>query len=131
MAGVPPRTGDAGRRPPSRPEPTDRAVALYHRVYPEESFEVAARVLWDLVRRAEQDHPGTPRTLYLDIEGHRNDQGGYDSDMFELQQNFLLGFLLPFLTEAHLPLGLSVRNPRAQRGDLPDELMITPAGAEE
>jgi hypothetical protein len=105
-------------------EPTDKGIAIYHVVYREEGFEQAARMLFELVRRAEQTHPGKPRMLFLDIEGHRNEKGGYDHDMLELQTDFILGFLMPFLTEASMPLPGHVKNSKPQRSDLPDELNI-------
>ena len=43
--------------------------------------------------------------------------------MFELQKDFLLGFLMPFLAELHTPL-IHVENRKAQRTDLPEELHI-------
>ena len=43
--------------------------------------------------------------------------------MFELQKEFLIGYLLQFLTEVRVPLA-HVRNPKPQLEDLPDELHI-------
>ena len=50
-------------------------VALYHRVMR------WAKDLVSLVYAAEKKEPGKPRTLYLDIDGHRNAQGRFDADM--------------------------------------------------
>ena len=66
------------------------------------------------------------RRLYLDIEGPRNEQGGYDRDRLELQQDVILGFLLPFVSAVHIPLGLHVENPHPQQDDVPGELVIQP-----
>ena len=63
----------------------------------------------------------------MDIEGHRNDEGGYNRDMFELQRDFLLGFLMPYLTECSVPLIGKVRNRSPQRNDVPERLEIRPA----
>lgn len=98
-------------------------VALYHRVLRRENFEKAAKDLVSLVYAAEKKEPGKPRTLYLDIDGHRNAQGEFDADMLELQEEFGLRFLLPFLTEVHFPL-ISTRNKNPQRNDVPDRLEI-------
>lgn len=46
-----------------------------------ENFEKAAKDLVSLVYAAEKKEPGKPRTLYLDIDGHRNAQGRFDADM--------------------------------------------------
>ena len=109
---------------------TDTAAALYHVVHPDEGLETAAGMLLELVRESERLYPGKPRTLFLDIEGHRNKESGFDHDMFELQQNFIVGFLMPFLSEARPPL-VAVKNPGPQRDDIPDELSIMPAQGSE
>ncbi len=101
-------------------------VALYHRVMRRENFEKAAKDLVSLVYAAEKKEPGKPRTLYLDIDGHRNAQGRFDADMLELQKGFGLRFLLPFLTEVHFPL-ISDRNKNPQRNDVPERLEISHA----
>lgn len=98
-------------------------VALYHRIYARESFEKAAQDLFEMIQRTAKQFPGRPRTLYLDIDGHRNSKGGFDTDMFELQSNFLPQILAPFLTEMHIPLG-AFQNSKPQRDDLPDRLDI-------
>jgi hypothetical protein len=107
--------------------PAAKAIGLYHAVYSNEGFNEAATALFDLVREAEQRSPGQRRILYLDIDGHRNDKGGYDLDMHELQTHFVVEFLMPFLAEVHLPIGLHVVNPEPQRDDVPDTLEIKPA----
>lgn len=101
----------------------EKGIAIYHRVMRRENFEKAAKDLVALVHTAEKKNPGKPRTLYLNIDGHRNEEGGFDADMLELQKEFGLGFLLQFLTEAHFPL-ISVKNSNEQRNDVPDKLEI-------
>jgi hypothetical protein len=106
-----------------RVEGTDRAIALYHVVYRHEGFEEAAQALFTLVQDAQARFPNRRRSLFLDIEGHRNEQGGFDPDMFELQQDFLLDFLGRFLSEIHCPL-IIVSKPKGQENDIPDRLEI-------
>jgi hypothetical protein len=60
-----------------------RAVALYHLVYAHEGFDEAGQALFKLVQQAQKLQPNKPRLLFLDIEGHRNEQGGFDVDMVE------------------------------------------------
>ena len=79
------------------------ATAIFHVVCGHEDFDDAASKIFELVREAERTAPGKRRVLLRDIEGHRNDQGGNDWYMFELQRDFVLRFLMPFLAEAHLP----------------------------
>jgi len=112
---------DQGRR--AKTIEDDRDAALYHVVYAHEGFEESARALFTLVRRAQAVKPGKRRRLFLDIEGHRNSNGGFDADMLELQKDFLVGFLAPFLSEMHCPLVI-LKNPRTQDDDIPDELII-------
>jgi len=107
----------------SRKNDDDRDVAIYHIVHSHEGFEESARTLFKLVRRAQVAKPGKRRKLFLDVEGHRTNDGGFDGDMLELQNDFLVGFLAPFLYEVHCPLA-TLRNPRAQDDDIPDDLVI-------
>jgi hypothetical protein len=92
-----------------------KALVLYHCVYAEEDFKDAAY--------AQRTFPGAERHLFVDIEGHRMPNDAFDGDMVELQNDFLLGFLMDFLTEARVPL-IHVRNPKSQQEDLPEELHI-------
>ena len=80
------------------------AVALYHVIYNHEGFEESAQNLLKLVQQAQRLSPGKKRKLYLDIEGHRVKEGGFDADMLELQNEFLIAFLSPYLSETHCPL---------------------------
>jgi hypothetical protein len=88
----------------SKLDSDDRAVAIYHVVYSHEGFEESAQLLFKLVQRAQRVMPGKPRMLVLDIEGHRNSDGGFDADMFELLTVFLPDFLARFLSEIYCPL---------------------------
>jgi hypothetical protein len=97
-------------------------VAIYHVVYKREKFEIAAQTLLRLVKTAETKFPGKPRRLYLDIEGHRNPNGGFDFDMFELQNEFVIGFLSKFLSSVSMPLGSY--SLKGQNDLIPDVLEI-------
>lgn len=101
----------------------DKMIAIYHVVLAQEDFVTAARMLYGLVYKAQQESPDQPRILYLDIEGHRNRKGGFDEDMLELQKEFLLGFLMTYLTEVHTPL-IAVRNNKLQINELHEDLVI-------
>jgi len=107
----------------SKVDTSGRMAALYHVVYDHEGFETSAQILFKLVRRAQELQPNRRRGLFLDIEGHRNSQGGFDADMLELQKVFLLGFLSRFLSEVHCPL-FHARNPDEQDNDIPETLII-------
>lgn len=109
-----------------RVQPKRKAISLYHDMRVEDDFEAAAQHVFDIVRAAEQTAPGTPRYLHLDIQGHRNDAGGFDHDALELMRDFVIGFLGEYLTEIHTPLA-SYRRTRPQRNDVPDALGIVPA----
>jgi len=104
-------------------ESDDRAVAIYHVVYQLERFEESAQALFNLVQQAQQQQPGKQRMLHLDIQGHKNDDGGFDSDMFELQIEFLMGFLSRYVSEIHTPL-VKAKNPHPQDNDIPPALVI-------
>jgi hypothetical protein len=110
-------------RTQSRLEPDERFIAIYHCVYEQEGFEATAQSLFELVKSAEKKFPGKKRRLYLDIEGHKNSEGGFDSDMMEIQTKFLTEFLGHFLTAFSTPLG-HCANPKPQDNDLPPALVI-------
>jgi len=99
------------------------AVALYHVVLAHEDFDWTACNLLKLIRNAQQKCPGQKRSLYLDIEGHRDEKGGFDQDMLELQSKFTTEFLLQFLSRAVMPLA-TFENPQPQRDEFPDELDV-------
>ena len=108
--------------PGVEPGPENTAHILY-RVEPDTTFEQAAADTFNLVLQAQKDYPGRARVLYLEINGHTGTQFGFDGDFFEFQQEYLQGFLGPFLSGLDLPL-LSVFNPRPQRNDLPDKIEV-------
>jgi hypothetical protein len=43
--------------------------------------------------------------------------------MFELQDEFLLGFLSPYLSEIHCPI-FNAANPKSQKNDIPPSLIV-------
>lgn len=100
-------------------------IAIYHAVIESDDFYKAANMIFDAVKFSQEHHPGAKRYLFIDIDEHRNELGGYDHDMFELQGYFLLRFMMPFLTELHMPL-MSLKNPKEQNNDFPDRLTIFP-----
>ena len=101
---------------------SQKGIALYHYVYRHENFVESAQILFKLVKYAQKHFPGKPRYLYLDIEEHKNSSGGYDRDMFELQRDFILGFLGPYLSSIRMPLINCDKE--KQQNDIPDELKI-------
>lgn len=111
------------RRLQPKPSEAETATAIYYCVKAHESFETAAYRLFELVQKAQHTQPGRRRIIFLDIEGHRNAEGGFDADMLELQERFLIGFLGHYVAELGLPLGHIV-NAEGQRDDLPQHLDI-------
>ena len=107
-------------------EAEDRAsaVVLYHVMRADEGFEKTAEMIFDVVSESARKYPGRPRALFLDIEGHRlgRKNGPYDHDAFEIMNNYVVGFLSPWLTEIHTPL-IRARKTSPQRDDLPDHLL--------
>ena len=69
-------------------------IALYHRIYKRENFETAANDLIGLLYSAQEKQPNEPRTLFVDIDGHKNEVDGFDDDMAELQLEFGIKVLL-------------------------------------
>ena len=98
-------------------------VAIYHVVLAHEDFEQTAFILLRLLQKAQRMYPGQERSLYLDIEGHRNASGGFDRDMLELQSKFATEFLMPFLSRVIMPLA-TLENPQPQKDEIPDKLTV-------
>lgn len=78
-------------------------IALYHRIMRRENFEKAAEDLFGLLKSTQIRYPGRDRVLCVDIDGHKNSEGGFDRDMFELQKDFGIGFLGKYFAEIHFP----------------------------
>jgi len=109
---------------PYREPNNNKKIAIYHLVNKEENFIDAANDLFKLTRSAQIKEPNKERILYLDIEGHRKNDGGFDHDMWELQFYFILQNLFDYYIEVHLPIG-SYENKLEQRNDLlPEKLDI-------
>ena len=111
------------RKHEARIESDRDVVALYHIVYEHEGFDESAQNIFKLVQRAQRAQPGKKRKLYLEIEGHRNSDGDLEADMFELLNEFLLGFLSPYLSEIHCPI-INITNTKPQENNLPPALIV-------
>ncbi len=88
-----------------------------------EDFEQAATKIYQLIYKMGKRYPEIGRALIIEIQGHRNAEGGYDRDMFELQFEFLTKCILPFVHVLHMPL-ISIENPKEQRNLECEKLMI-------
>lgn len=98
-------------------------IVLRCNVSAKENFNQAAMKIYKLIYNTQKEYPQVNRTLIVEIEGHRNTLGEYDHDMFELQDEFLMNFMLEFLHILHMPL-ISVKNPKIQKDLQSDTLMI-------
>lgn len=97
-------------------------IVITYRVKENENFETAASKIYKSIYRIQEQNPDKERTLIVEIEGHRNDQGGYDNDMFELQYEFLLKNMMQYLHALHIPLA-SLTNNKKQK-DLPSDCLV-------
>ena len=102
----------------------DNTVSVHVVVAADDTFGVAARATFELIREAQIRFPGWLRNFYLDIEGHEGDHLGFDEDFLEFQQEFFFSTMAPFLTAFDLPLTGPLVNPEPQRDEIPDELVI-------
>lgn len=98
-------------------------VHILQIVSPDDDFATAATRAFDLILEAQREYPNQSRVLYVDIVGHTGTSSGFEPDFFEFQQEFLQGFLGPFLSALATPLQ-SLFNPNEQRNDLPDKIEI-------
>jgi hypothetical protein len=101
----------------------DNSVGIYHIIQQNDTFEQAAQDLFNLIKDAQNRFPEWPRVLYLDINGHLDEQGRFTQDFVELQQEYMFATLAPFLTALETPM-VEGYNPQPQRNDLPDRLRI-------
>jgi hypothetical protein len=106
-------------------------IAIYHLMKRREGFEETAGMLWVMVCNAARQHPGQPRSLYMDIEGHtargevQNQVGVYDADASEVI-HFVRAALGPFLTDTSW--GKTEDAPQSE--DLPEHIIMTAADGE-
>lgn len=99
-------------------------VSIYHVVYENENFSDAANALIELTRDCQKKYKNKKRALFLDIDGHRLENGAFDHDMWELQYNFIGQNLLHYFTEVHIPLA-SMKNKYEQLNEpIADTLKI-------
>lgn len=98
-----------------------KGIVIYHLVLENEDFIIAATHIHKLILDAQNQFPNRSRFLYLDIDGHRNEKGGFDKDMYELQRHFLLGFMTQYLSRLYIPL-VAVQLNKPQRNDVPDRI---------
>jgi hypothetical protein len=103
----------------------DKLALIYHDMKVYEDFERCAGRLVEMVRECSRKFPGKPRALIIDVQGHRNADGGFDRDAWELMSEFIPNVLFPYLTEVSTPL-LRARNRNRQREDVPDHVEFIP-----
>ncbi|GMQ81492.1 MAG: hypothetical protein BMS9Abin05_0924 [Rhodothermia bacterium] len=110
----------------------DNTVSLYHVVSGRDSFETAVSDVFSLLKQAQSRYPDWPRIFYLEIEGHKGQRDGFDEDFYEFQQEFWFSTIAHFVTAFELPLLGRLINPKAQKNELPDQMVIDDAlpGAE-
>ncbi len=99
-------------------------MLLQHLVAAEDDFERAVADVFTLAKTAQDRHPGAIRSLVLTIEGHDGERGGFDADLFEFQQEFMLGAIGKFFTWIEMPLTGKLGNSSPQEDDLPDNLRL-------
>lgn len=97
-------------------------IVLKCKISKNENFEQAATKIYNLIYNTQKRFPELNRTLIIEIEGHRNSQGGYDKDMFELQYEFLTKAMFQFIHILHIPL-ISIENKNPQQ-DLQSERLL-------
>lgn len=100
-------------------------ILLECHISEKETFEQAATKIYTLIYRTGKRYPTAKRNLIVRIKEHRNKEGGYDQDMFELQYEFLLKCIMPFLHILQVPLG-RVQNNEEQKNLEIEKLIIFP-----
>lgn len=112
----------------SRIEKAEKGVGLYHEVWLNDTFDHAAKALFRIVRSAEDDYPGVPRLLYVDVHGHRDESGEFDDEIRQLDE-FVRTTLALYVTSYPMLLtGEQGENPQ-QRNDVPERITVLGRGA--
>lgn len=118
------RKPDKGRPRQGRTAaPAEKALLLYHDMAVYENFERCSYRLVEMLQHAQHQYPGKPRRLLLEVQGHRNDEGGFDHDAWEVIRYLVMEKLFPYFTQVTTPLHV-IENPRPQRNDVPDAIQI-------
>lgn len=104
----------------------DNTVSLYQIVSAEDTFDQAATEAFSLIREAQEKYPDWPRVFYLDIEGHKGPQSGFNEEFFEFQQEFWFQTIAHFVTAFETPMVGALVNPNPQQNDVPTALRVDP-----
>ncbi|MEU4600291.1 HNH endonuclease signature motif containing protein [Nocardia sp. NPDC023988] len=103
---------------------TARQVLLRHDMAVYENYERCTRRIFQMLQRTQLLFPGKPRHLWISVQGHRNDAGGFDHDAHEVIRNFALELMLPYLSKVSTPL-IQASNSGRQCNDVPELYEIT------
>ena len=88
-------------------------ILLYHNITEADDFNSAANSIFKLLEQCKKNIAKT-RLLFIDIQGHFDQNSGFDKDMFELQFHFIPNVIFPFLSECYMPLA-GLKNMKHQR----------------
>jgi hypothetical protein len=102
---------------------TEQPIVICHVMSRDEGFEETARLLFELIKRTAELHPGRRRALFFQVEGHRDRRGVFDRDALKLIWDFIPGALGPYLIAFRTPLAW-VRTQRPQNNDVPSALDV-------
>ena len=90
-------------------EENTQTVALYHEIEENKTVLQAVTNIWNLIQDAytsdRMDVDADMLELYIDIEGHRNDEGGFSEDMYLMQKQLFINIIPAFVDTIHFPLG--------------------------
>ena len=109
-----------------RPTPSAQESIFYFTYCFEanQRFDTAVQAIFRQLKTLQEKFPNAKRGFTLTIEGHRNAGGGFDEDAYELQVNFVINFLMNYLSHAIMPIG-NINNEN-QRNDIPGTINILP-----
>lgn len=95
-------------------------VELNFTVKKSDTLDSVAPRIMELIVNAQEKCPNQDRYLFLEIEGHRNANGGFDKDMMELQTHFLLGVIAEYVKGIKTP-SYRFKNPKDQNNSFPPQ----------
>lgn len=91
-------------------ENEENIVTITCYISEKENFEQAAQKIFNAIVNEKKKNKKSKIELIVKIDGHRNEKGGFDNDMFELQMEFLTKSIFKYLYKMTIPLASIINN---------------------
>lgn len=103
---------------------SEEPVVLEHRMLENANFDLTSHMIISSLKSTQKKFPFRSRILVIEVEGHRNDKGGFDNDAYEIIFEFALVMILRYCSAIFTPLG-GYTNPYPQWNNIPDDFSVS------